>query len=193
MSDRMSMQPLNKSLGDTSPPPEDVSRENRPYGTRSAAEHLGTGRRISFGVRGVPVPQGALVRSPHGGLYHRDAKRLDAWRGAIAVEAADAVGDNRPMEGPVAVAIEFVLPRPQSHYLPANGRRSRPLLRADAPEFVSGPPDVDKLCRALLDALTAVVIRDDGQVASVSARKVYETDDRHTGCRVSVRPLEFVL
>ncbi len=147
------------------------------------------GRQLGFAVRGVPVPQGALVRSPHGGLYHRDAKRLDAWRGAIASAAAEAIGDAPPLDGPVAVTVDFVLPRPKGHYLPANGRRSAPVLRPDAAVFVAGAPDLDKLCRSLLDALTGVVIRDDGQVAELRARKSYETADRHVGCVVRIRAL----
>lgn len=145
---------------------------------------------LAFAVRGIPVPEGNLQRGAHGGLYHRDAKRLDAWRSAVAIAAADAAGDNPPFVGPVAVAVEFVLPRPRTHYLPVNGRRSAPVLRADAPVFVSGKPDVDKLERALLDALTTVAVRDDAQVAELRARKVYETAERRVGAVVRIRALE---
>jgi len=34
-------------------------------------------------------------------------------------------------------------------------------------------PDVDKLCRALLDALTGIAYADDGQVVALSVRKIY--------------------
>jgi Holliday junction resolvase RusA-like endonuclease len=34
-------------------------------------------------------------------------------------------------------------------------------------------PDLDKLIRAILDALTGVVWRDDGQVVDIVASKVY--------------------
>lgn len=141
---------------------------------------------VAFTVRGRAVPQGALVRSPSGGLYHRDAKRLDAWRDAIADEARDAIGDGPCLEGPVAVHVDFVLPRPKHHYLPANRHRAVPELRLDAPAFVADRPDLDKLSRSLLDALTAVVIRDDGQVAQLSARKLWETDTLRPGCVVVV-------
>lgn len=145
-------------------------------------------RTLAFLVRGLPVPQGALVRSPHGGLYHRDARRLEDWRHAIAAAAAGAI-DGPPIEGPVSVSVDFVFPRPQSHYLPANSRRPEPELRPGAPVHHSGAPDVDKLLRALLDALTGVVIRDDGQVAITRASKLYETPERPVGCAVAVRSL----
>jgi len=34
-------------------------------------------------------------------------------------------------------------------------------------------PDVDKLCRALMDALTGIAYHDDGQVVALSVRKIY--------------------
>lgn len=147
---------------------------------------------IVFVVRGLPVPQGALVRSPSGGLYHRDAKRLDAWRTAIADEARDAIGSAPAIDGPVSVRVDFVMPRLRSHFLPANRRRPVPELRADAPVWQCGRPDVDKLSRALLDAITGVVIRDDGQVAALTARKPYETSSLHPGCVIRIERLEYV-
>jgi Holliday junction resolvase RusA-like endonuclease len=36
-------------------------------------------------------------------------------------------------------------------------------------------PDLDKLVRAVLDALTAVAYRDDGQVTRITATKEYGT------------------
>lgn len=128
-------------------------------------------------IRGLPVPQGALVRSPSGGLYNRSAGRLGAWRGAVATEARAAMSDRPLIEGPVAVSVLFVLPRPKGHWLPANGRRPVQILRLDAPQWVATTPDVDKLVRACLDALTSVVWRDDAQVAQLTARKRYEGVD----------------
>ena len=38
-------------------------------------------------------------------------------------------------------------------------------------------PDVDKLVRALLDALTGIAYHDDGQVVALAVRKIYATRD----------------
>ena len=51
------------------------------------------------------------------------------------------------------------------------GRRPEPVLRVDAPEYVDRAPDLDKLERAALDALTGVLYLDDRQVARLSADK----------------------
>jgi Holliday junction resolvase RusA-like endonuclease len=74
---------------------------------------------LELDVRGRPVPQGALARSPSGGLYHRSAKELEAWRSRIADTAQQAMGASGPLEGPVAVELTFRLERPAKHFLPA--------------------------------------------------------------------------
>jgi crossover junction endodeoxyribonuclease RusA len=145
---------------------------------------------IAFVVSGRPVPQGGLTRSPSGGLYHSGGPRLRRWRAAIGLAARDAAGGQPVITGPVVVVGRFVLARPANHYLPANGRRPVRQLRLDAPKYPAGMPDVDKLARALLDALTGVVFRDDAQVASLMAVKLYETDDLPEGVRVRVSTLE---
>jgi crossover junction endodeoxyribonuclease RusA len=49
-------------------------------------------------------------------------------------------------------------------------------------------PDVDKLCRALMDALTGVAYADDGQVVALSVRKIY-TDQVCARVVVMAEPL----
>lgn len=146
-------------------------------------------REIRFSARGLPVPQGSLARAASGRLYNRDAKRLEAWRSAIAGSAAEAMGSAPLLDGPVAVSVDFILPRPGHHFLPANSRRSARMLRADSPVYVVVAPDADKLLRAFFDALTGVVWRDDAQVATVSVRKLFETAALPPGARGLVRPL----
>lgn len=140
-------------------------------------------------VRGQPVPQGALTRSPSGGLYNSGGKRLTAWRTAIAGVANDHLAGASPLEGPVRVDVTFVMPRPDAHYLPANSRRSVRILRADAPVWFAQTPDIDKLVRACLDALSTIAFRDDGQVADLRARMVYETPELRVGAAIRVSTL----
>jgi Holliday junction resolvase RusA-like endonuclease len=50
-------------------------------------------------------------------------------------------------------------------------------------------PDVDKWLRQVLDALTGAVYRDDGQVVTVAASKVFADDDVYrTDIAVTVLP-----
>lgn len=148
---------------------------------------------VTFAVRGLPQAQGSSRAFIAGGRAHiategnRPGSPLGAWRTAIATEARAAIGSQPALEGPVSVSCDFVMRRPRSHYR-ANGE-----LKASAPPWCASKPDADKLLRALLDAITGVVIRDDAQVASVHARKPYETPARPTGCTVTVRTLEETL
>jgi Holliday junction resolvase RusA-like endonuclease len=145
---------------------------------------------LELDVRGRPVPQGALVRSPSGGLYHRSAKELEAWRSRIADTAQQAMGASGPLEGPVAVELTFRLERPAKHFLPANARRPVAELRLDAPAYPTGSPDADKLARSGLDALTAIAFRDDAQVARLIVTKRYCDAGEATGVLVRMRRME---
>lgn len=106
-------------------------------------------------VPGTPVPQGSkrivpTARGPR--LVDTTGERLKAWRRSVA----DAIGWHRPpVEGPVFVHLQFWLP------VPAKSRHAYPVR-----------PDLDKLTRAVFDALTmSGVIGDDSQVVDVRAGK----------------------
>jgi Holliday junction resolvase RusA-like endonuclease len=148
---------------------------------------------IAFDVRGMPVPQGsarAFVRGDRAVVVTGAGRGpLADWRGAIATEARAAAVGSSPITAPVYVSLSFRFPRPRSHYLPANATRPAPVLRLDAPQMVATRPDIDKLARAALDAITAVVIRDDAQVAVLSATKRYATVDEGPGVFVAIRRL----
>lgn len=137
---------------------------------------------VTFDVRGQPVPQGALVRSPSGGLYHRGAQALGDWRHAIATEARSAMGGLPAFGGPLRVYVTLYLARPKAHL------RSDGSLRPAAPGWPTGRPDVDKLARAALDALTAVAFDDDSQVVELVAAKEY-ADELPVGCSIQITAL----
>lgn len=144
---------------------------------------------ISFFAEGAPVPQGnkSLGRNRATGkaviLEGRDARqraRFHGWRNTVVTRASLAMGQARrrsPIVGPVSVELLFVHTRPKS--TPA-GQRWRTKM-----------PDVDKLARAVLDALTiAGLIGDDAQVAELTARKVLAHSDETPGVNVTVRTLD---
>lgn len=97
------------------------------------------------------------------------SKRVRPWRQdvvAAAIEAQREVATTTlerwvPLECPVHVVAEFYLPRPKGH---PKARRTVPL----------SAPDLDKLSRSTLDALTtAGVYRDDALVVGLTVRKRY--------------------
>lgn len=110
-------------------------------------------------VPGVPIPQGsmrAVVARDGTPRVFGDNPQTRPWRELVAW-AARQVWVGAPTPAAVEVRIGFVMPRPKS------ARRKRPTVK----------PDLDKLVRACLDALTGVVWVDDAQVVSVMASKRY--------------------
>lgn len=143
---------------------------------------------VSFRVEAPPAPQGsvsAFVVTPKGGGRPRavitQGKRgspgrraLDAWRTAVAAAAAEA-GPATPFAGPVRVHLLFRLARPTS----------KPRWRWLPWER----PDVDKLARSTLDALTGVVYDDDARVVDLHVRKRYALPGDEPSGFVRVVPL----
>lgn len=141
---------------------------------------------IEFSVCGAPLPQGSKVALVSGRRVRRgkdvwvknpiasivdqsDRKtktqprnRLKHWRQRIAAEAYrefanGLIGPINPWRGAIMLECEFVIPRIDGHYTPV-GRK----LKKSAPTVPRG--DLDKLIRAVGDALSKVVYWDDVQI-----------------------------
>lgn len=124
---------------------------------------------VRFVVPGVAEPQGStrgfLVRGRV--RITSDNRKLKSWRLDAILCAQEALRGRPPVAGPVSVRLVFDFPRPQGHF----GKRG---LLPSAPAQKVTKPDLDKLVRAVLDALTqAGVVRDDSQVVSLFARKTF--------------------
>ena len=121
---------------------------------------------IEFTVPGLAAPQGSkrAVRLRNGRtVLLESSARVKPYRAVFALAARQAWIEP-PATGVVAVELLFRFLRPKSHYT------STGALRLSAPR-APGRPDLDKLCRAALDAMTGVVYADDSQVAILSACK----------------------
>lgn len=151
----------------------------------SAAPVAGAVRgRVSFTVAGVPVAQGSKNAIRQGSrtlIVERGRATLNPWRAQVAFEAARVL--EAPLAGTLSLWLVFTLTRPKSHYRTGSHRGE---LKATAPEYVSTRPDVDKLARAVLDALTGVAFVDDGQVAELVCSKRYGA---RAGVEVELRTL----
>jgi Holliday junction resolvase RusA-like endonuclease len=124
-------------------------------------------------VYGTPAPQGSkkLVRNKHTNQTHtlETSPHLVPWRQDVkaAAEATlEAQGWPQPFQGAVVMRLVFTFTRPASVK-----RHKRP--------WPSVPPDLDKLARGVLDALTAAgVFRDDALVVEFTRlAKVYAGED----------------
>jgi Holliday junction resolvase RusA-like endonuclease len=118
-------------------------------------------------VVGLPQPQGSKRHVGGGVLVESNAKTLMPWRSTIAFAAADKYREP-PSREALRVTLAFSFPRPSSHF--GTGRNEGE-LRGSAPAYKTTKPDLDKLVRAALDALTGIVFVDDAQVAELLAWK----------------------
>lgn len=116
-------------------------------------------------VPGPPLAQGNLRRSPQGGMYERNPL-LKEWRALVALKAAETMDGLEPSRAGIVLNARFLYVRPSSHLT------TKGALRKGAPRLPSRP-DLDKLLRAVLDALTGIVFVDDGQVVKLNAGKEY--------------------
>ena len=113
-----------------------------------------------FTVIGQPAPQGSKVAfvNKHTGkaqMIESSKVGVDAWRSDVKSAAIEAFR-NGPIVGPVEVSIIFNQARPKAHH--GTGRNAD-ILKASAPEFPTNRPDVDKLVRSTLDAITGEIGR----------------------------------
>lgn len=136
------------------------------------------GGRIAIRVHGTPIPQGSKTANSFGhGVRDANAAKLKPWRETIRTAAEDQCRYHDTITGPVQIWLRFAFPRPQSHY--RTGRNAH-LLKDTAPAYPTAKNDLDKLQRAVLDALTdAQVWVDDGLVVDVRARKFYAGEHEH--------------
>jgi crossover junction endodeoxyribonuclease RusA len=124
----------------------------------------------SFIVPGTAAPQGS--KRLLGKVMVESSRRVHPWRSDVRTTALQNKPHDWTMAGPVAVELVFWFPRPASHY---GNKAGISYLKPTAPiePISSRVGDLDKLCRAILDALTGVAYLDDRQVVELDARKAY--------------------
>ena len=127
---------------------------------------------LSTFVPGRPAPQGSK-RYVGNGISIESSKAVKPWRADIR-EHVTANFTGPPLTGPVTVVLTFVMPRPVG------------APKLSTPAAVKRP-DIDKLTRAVLDALSSAGMwRDDSQVVELVARKRLAERDETPGCHIRV-------
>lgn len=150
---------------------------------------------ITFTVTGQPEPQGSTkgfivrnknafppptpeetkrVRARFRVAITSDNPSLVQWRQLVALTAQPHVTE--VIAGGVHVGLDFFLPKPKS----APRRLRRHLTK----------PDLDKLERAILDALTGVFYRDDSEVVHVEKWKRYAEDGAPPSVVITILPID---
>ena len=121
---------------------------------------------ISWKTIGEAAPQGSK-RYLGRGIMVESSKELPIWREQL-INDIIAAANGITFNSGVQVTLIFKFPRLKAHL------NSKGDLRPTAPVFKTPRPDIDKLCRAVLDAITlSGVIRDDALCFSIEAQKMY--------------------
>jgi crossover junction endodeoxyribonuclease RusA len=119
---------------------------------------------LNFFVPGVPASKGSksMIRTKTGRyiMIEANANKLKKWMHAIEQRASLAFKE--PIEGAVHLECRFYFQRPKSVK-----KRLLPHVK----------PDLDKLLRAVDDALQGIAFKDDSQVTTIIAHKYYVTDN----------------
>ena len=120
---------------------------------------------------GLPAPQGSKRHVGNGRMVE-SSKYVKPWREAVKWAVIQANPTKRGFRAPVRVEIVFYFARPKSR-------------KSDVHHCTA--PDLDKLCRSTLDALTdSGIIVDDSLVADLRASKFYVVGDKLPGAHISV-------
>src|SRR2546426_11742387 len=98
-----------------------------------------TGRRMSFHVRGLPVPQGSMRAFLIKGkpVITSSSRSLASWRQAVSLQAQTVAAG--VMSGPISVGVTLLLPKPKC-------------APEKEPIYTTKRPDLEQLCRSGLDA-----------------------------------------
>jgi Holliday junction resolvase RusA-like endonuclease len=132
---------------------------------------------LTFRVYGVPLPKGNMkpfmVTAPKGmkfPILTESNRNVKSWQQLVSEAASHALQekpetDRALLPYGVRVTVAFFLPRPKKY-----GKRGVFVPHCKA-------PDLDKLSRAILDAMKHVAYADDSQVTELITGKYYAEVD----------------
>jgi Holliday junction resolvase RusA-like endonuclease len=143
---------------------------------------------IRIDVLGTPAPKGSSRAFFKAGMKRAvivkdNSERQKAWDGAVRQAALEVLGELAEpvyVERPLVVTIEFRMARPAGHWHPTKGG-----LKPSAPPAPRGKPDIDKLARTTLDALTGLAFDDDARIVDLITRKRY-ADPGKEGAHIEI-------
>ena len=123
---------------------------------------------IQFLVDIKPKPQ---QRHRSNGRFQYDPSSKDKQDFLFLVKQ---YAPKQPIVDIVEMDITFCYKRPASHFRSKNKQK---ILKDNVPFFKSSKADLDNLIKFVCDALNGVFYKDDSQVVSIHARKLYGQKD----------------
>ena len=119
---------------------------------------------MMFTVIGTPAPQGSK-RHVGRGIMIESSKKLKPWRDSVTHAAMAANKGAAALDCACVLTVYFFVIRPKS------GKKE---------EFPRRKPDLDKLLRSTMDAITAAGIwTDDSRVVRIFASKLFADEWEH--------------
>lgn len=132
---------------------------------------------VEFFVPGLPQPQGSkrgFVSANGKVSLVESAAGVKPWRSDVKVFAAEAMSGKTLMTGPVFLHCDFVMKRPVST------PKTRPTPAA------TKKPDLDKLLRAIGDALKGTVYAEDSLIIEMWGSKRIAEEGEQPGVEIVV-------
>ena len=129
---------------------------------------------LRFVVYGQAEPAGSKRNIGHRRIIDANPKAAD-WKRQVAQVVGQAFDGNRLLEGALELELVFYRPRPGNHY---GTGRNQGRVKASAPEYPVGRPDVLKLARGVEDALSGILYMDDAQIVAERLAKLYGSPAR---------------
>jgi Holliday junction resolvase RusA-like endonuclease len=141
---------------------------------------------ITIDVLGTPAPKGSSRAFYKAGMKRAvivkdNNEKQKGWDRNVRESASEVLGELAEpvfMGVPLVVSLEFRMVRPGGHY----GTKG---LKPSAPSAPATKPDIDKLARSTLDALTGLCFDDDARIVRLSVTKLY-ADPGREGARITV-------
>ena len=123
---------------------------------------------LLFNVEITPVAKGRARYARRGNFVSTyTPKKTKDYETVIREQAILFMKEEKPLETPVSVSIEFSMPMPKS--------TPKKLLEAHLNGSIrhTKKPDLDNLAKAVLDAMNGVVFLDDSQIVKLTLSKRY--------------------
>ena len=108
------------------------------------------------------------------GVVAYEKKEMKVWRAECSRLIKKAFGSEELMENPLKIDATFYIQPPK--YISSKKKLKEKLEAEEI--FCSKKPDIDNYLKALLDSMTGIVFKDDGQVVECRARKLYSLKPR---------------
>lgn len=133
-------------------------------------------------IPGEPCSQGRPRFARRGRFVMAyDPPKSRNWKATAQQHMRDEMDDDAPLQGPLQVIVQALFTCPLSDHRKSMSRHRR---------WHAKRPDAENVAKAVLDAGTGVIWRDDSQIARLVVAKHIAAQDEAPGVIVSVATLE---